>query len=473
MTRDRWSFSKKVFSALAIIFIIVAALTGCGPTEPAAPLPTTPTSPGTPTSPTPPEEITSPPSEPEVPFVPQTILSLTGGDVFVKRAGTDTWVLIDVGTTLQPGDFIKSVKGSRAEITFFEGSTIELEGETQISLSEISLSDTGSTTIHLKQYFGDTVSRVKKLADADSSFEIETQAAVAAARGSVMMVTVLEDGTTTVTNIEGDIRVTAQGTEVAIPEGMQSTVKPGETPGLPELPEPPDGEEPPPEVVYFSAITTGVQADSTEAHIGGFITYAYLITNIGNMLMRSVDLTDNVTGIPVFVGGDLNTNSILDPGEAWLYSAFHLVTPADPSPLVNTATWVLTNYYNSTITAHDQCSVTVLPPPGISLVKIADTLEVHVTGNINYTYFVANTGSVPLDFIGLTDDVTGVPDYQSGDLNLNETLDVGETWVYTDTYTAILGDIGLLVNTAEAEGYWQVGNSWVSDTAQFTVTVLP
>jgi hypothetical protein len=361
MTQGHWSVAKKVFSALVIISIIIAALIGCGPAEPTAPLPTTPTAPGTPT--TPPPEETLPPSEPEVPFVPQTILSLTGGDVFIKRAGTDTWVLAGVGTTLQAGDYIKAASGAHAEITFFEGSTIELQGDTQISLSEISLSATGSTTIHLSQYFGETVSRVKQLTDAESSYEIETQAAVAAVRGSTMIVTVEEDGTTTVTNVEGNIWVSAQGTDVAVPEGMQSTTKPGETPGEPEPVEPPEG-TPPPSPPH-SIVSTGVEAICNDIHCdqvqaGGEILYVYFISNEGDILIPSVELTDNVTGNPELWEGDLNENGILEPGETWIYMAFYNTSCEDPLLLINTATWVITTFYGTTVTAQDHAEVTIL-----------------------------------------------------------------------------------------------------------------
>jgi len=350
MTRGHWFIGKKAFSALVIIFIItiIAALSGCTST--------TPDTPAIPTSP-PPETTPALTPEPELPATPQTILSVTGGDVFVKRAGTDNWFRAEVGTTLQPGDAIRSVNDSHAEVTFFEGSTIELDGDTWVSLSEIGISDTGSTTIHLAQYFGNTVSRVKKLTDSASSYEIETQAAVAAVRGSTMNLTVLGDGTTIVTNEEGDIRVIAQGVEVIIPEGMSSSVTLGEAPGQPKPPAPPPP-PPPPLPTYFASITTGVQADLAEAYIGQTITYTYYISNTGNLQIQSVLLTDDVTGTPEFQGGDNDENSCLDPGETWFYSATHVADYVDQSPLVNTATFVVT-FYGTTIIAQDQASVMI------------------------------------------------------------------------------------------------------------------
>ena len=120
-----------------------------------------------------------------------------------------------------------------ATITFFEGSTIELDGSTEVSLSELSLEGTTSH-IGIDQKIGKTVSRVKKLVDSASSYEVETASAVAAVRGTVFYVSVNRSGVTTVGNMEGMVSVLAQGVEVALAEGTRTTVSPGKPPGKPQ-----------------------------------------------------------------------------------------------------------------------------------------------------------------------------------------------------------------------------------------------
>jgi hypothetical protein len=61
-----------------------------------------------------------------------TILSITEGDVFLMKAGADDWMEATVGTSLKVGDTLKTGDDSGAEITFFDGSTMELEAGTQI-----------------------------------------------------------------------------------------------------------------------------------------------------------------------------------------------------------------------------------------------------------------------------------------------------------------------------------------------------
>jgi len=164
-----------------------------------------------------------------------TMLSISQGEVLIKKAGTTTWVKAQVGTTLEAGDAIKTATDSWAVITFFEGSTIELEPGTEVGINELNIdATTGSTHIGLAQQVGRTVSRVQKLTDSASSYEVETPTSVGAVRGSTMYVDVLEDGTTIVGNEEGDIRVTSHGKEIQIPPGQQSKVEKGKPPGEPK-----------------------------------------------------------------------------------------------------------------------------------------------------------------------------------------------------------------------------------------------
>jgi VCBS repeat-containing protein len=157
-----------------------------------------------------------------------TILSITEGDVFVMKAGTDDWIKATVEMSLEVGDTIKTGDDSGAEITFFDGSTIELEAGTQIEITSLDSSpDTGAKTITLMQTIGTTISRVTKLLDPASSYAIETPSGVAAVRGSMMIVRIVfhdpnyEDGTVLITSLEGQIYYIGHGAELQLAEGAQ------------------------------------------------------------------------------------------------------------------------------------------------------------------------------------------------------------------------------------------------------------
>jgi hypothetical protein len=167
-----------------------------------------------------------------------SFVSTLEGNAQIKKTGTAEWVKAELNTALSANDTIKTGPNERLSVTFFDGSTIDLEPNTQIEVKELVQGD--KTSIRLKQEIGNTLSKVKKLADPASRYEIETPAAVAGVRGSEMKVNVSADGTTEVQNIEGNIFVKAQGIEIQIPPGNRSTVTPGKEPStpVPSTPEP-------------------------------------------------------------------------------------------------------------------------------------------------------------------------------------------------------------------------------------------
>jgi len=195
---------KKLAPVLALITLLAAALVGCSGGGSADPS-------------------------------PLASLSEAVGDVSVSDHGGG-WNGADIGMSLDAGDGIRTGNNSTAEITFLDGSTIELEADTEIDIVALEISsDTGPKTVTLDQIIGDTISRVTHLVDSESSYEIETASGTAAVRGTIMLVHVGEDGTTLVTNQEGDIYVTAQGVELDIPVGQTAVIVSGEPPELAPL----------------------------------------------------------------------------------------------------------------------------------------------------------------------------------------------------------------------------------------------
>ena len=152
-------------------------------------------------------------------------LSSLQGEVLVKKAGDFDWIKGQLNMALKAGDAIKSATEANAIVTFFDGSTIELKADTQIEITELIKKQ--PKEIRLKQEIGETISRVKKLVDPASIYEIETLSAVIGVRGSSMLVNVAPDGTTVVQNLEGQISITSLGIEVKIPEGGTGSVTPG------------------------------------------------------------------------------------------------------------------------------------------------------------------------------------------------------------------------------------------------------
>jgi uncharacterized protein YfaP (DUF2135 family) len=416
---------------------------------------------------TPPIEPIVPPSTPST----LTILSITEGNVFVMKAGTDDWIEAEVEMSLEVGDSIKTGDSSGSEITFFDGSTIELQAGTEIEVVSLGISDTGSTTIKLKQAIGNTISRVTKLLDPASSYEVETPAAVAAVRGSSMLVKVVADGTSWVTNLGGEIWVTANGVELQIPEGRKCIIVSDRSPQLVPLSGGGGGGggfTPNPDI----SITK--MPDLMQVHEGDTITYTYTVTNPGNVPLSSVSVTDDMIEYVPYQSGDTNGDGRLGTDETWIFTATYNVTTDDVSPLVNNAAAAGAYTGSQAIIDWTKATVDILRP-AVAINKTAEPEQAHDGDTITYTYTVSNPGNTPLSAISITDDkvgnITYDGGYQSGDTNGDEILDVDETWVFTATYNVTTDDVSPLVNTATASGTDALAQT-VTAQATTSVTII-
>ena len=168
----------------------------------------------------------------------------------------------------------------------------------------------------------------------------------------------------------------------------------------------------------------------------GSVTYAYTVTNIGQVPMNTVWVKDNKCSSVQYVSGDTNNNSLLNLDETWKYTCTKTVSQTE----TNTAT---AHGYGVGLgmDVYDTASATVvvgLPvmPPLIHLVKTANPTVLPAGGGaVTYSYAVTNPGTVPLSNVSITDNkCTGLPGRVTdhlGDVNKNNLLDSGETWQFT------------------------------------------
>ena len=241
----------RVVSVLAILLLVtlgIMVIASCAQSEvkPGVPSPSSaPSQP--PSSPSAPQQPPNPLPSPKSEF---TILSITGGTVFIRKSGTTAWNEARAGMSLETGDTLTVKSGSPPAITFFDGTSVEIERDTEIEVASLHLAP-GTRTINmrLKQTLGKTITRVTKLADPASRYEVETPAGVATVRGSTMLVEVIKFGATTATtvgNMGGNICFNNnRGTVTCLPEGAVLSVLAGMSSGepaqvltLPERPEP-------------------------------------------------------------------------------------------------------------------------------------------------------------------------------------------------------------------------------------------
>ena len=160
------------------------------------------------------------------------MLSVLDGSADVAR-GTGAFGRAADGQVLSTGDRVRTGDQSHAVVTFFDGSTVELEPATTVTVVGASGAPTGAITIEIEQALGRTWSSIQKLARADSKFELKTPTTVATVRGTGFITDVLASGATTITTAEGLVEVSAQGQTIAVPAGSLTTVSPGGPPSPP------------------------------------------------------------------------------------------------------------------------------------------------------------------------------------------------------------------------------------------------
>ncbi|WP_343534536.1 Ig-like domain-containing protein, partial [Pedobacter sp.] len=226
-------------------------------------------------------------------------------------------------------------------------------------------------------------------------------------------------------------------------------------------------ETPIPQSGKISLVKTVTSATPAGGYkLGDRIDYRFVAKNEGNVTLDNVVLTDNIAGItPAYQGGDTNNNNKLDVGESWVYTASYTITQTDVNAGKVSNTAVVTSKdpagndvtdNSGTDTNNDSPTETPIPQSGkISLVKsVTSTTPAggyKLGDRIDYQFVAKNEGNVTLDNVVLTDNIPGVtPIYASGDANNNNKLDVGESWVYTASYTITQADVdaGKVSNTA-------------------------
>ena len=170
--------------------------------------------------------------------------------------------------------------------------------------------------------------------------------------------------------------------------------------------------------------------------------------------------------------GDINADGKLSVGETWQYTASHTVTQGDidtngggDGTIDNTAS--VTTAQGAS--ANDSASVEVEQPAvaAITLDKSDAVGTIFVDANedghadaggdlIQYIFVLENVGTVPISNVVLDDPLLGgtVTNLDGGDLNNNDILDVGETWIYSQNYFLTAADVaaGHVENDATATG---------------------
>ena len=166
--------------------------------------------------------------------MPFSTLDIIGGNIQVQTKDSLAWEKARDGMILETGSRVRTAPDSFASISFAQGTTSKLEPGTDLIVDKLeSDKDKQLDTVVLKQQSGKTWNQVAKRADDSSYFQIQTSSADVKVHGTLFATEVDKSGKTIVQTTEGSVSVSAQGQEVQVPAGQQTTVEPGTVPSVP------------------------------------------------------------------------------------------------------------------------------------------------------------------------------------------------------------------------------------------------
>jgi uncharacterized repeat protein (TIGR01451 family) len=140
---------------------------------------------------------------------------------------------------------------------------------------------------------------------------------------------------------------------------------------------------------------------------GNIINYTFTATNIGNVTLSAVSITDELDGVSdVSYGSWPAAPGVLAPGQSVTATASYTVTQTDRNTgsVANTATTTGTPPTGPAVTDEDDFTQPLSPAPAISLVKKGS-----LNGDtITYSFTATNTGNVTLTSVEIKDALRGL-----------------------------------------------------------------
>lgn len=230
-------------------------------------------------------------------------------------------------------------------------------------------------------------------------------------------------------------------------------------------------------------------ADVTAA--GATLNYTITVTNTGDTGMTGVNPVDTLvqgaSSTPIALGGpagDGGTIGTLDVGEAWIYTASHVVSQAeidDGGDLVNGV--VVSTVEMGATTRSDTATTTISAVAAMTVTKAADLASVGNVGDvITYTITLTNTGATTITGLSVADPLLAGLSCAPGSGANPDDMAPGAVATCTGTYAATIADFdgngggdGDIDNTATVTGTGSGGSGAIneSDSAAVALNLGP
>ncbi|MEI3847067.1 DUF7507 domain-containing protein [Microbacterium sp. CCNWLW44] len=231
-----------------------------------------------------------------------------------------------------------------------------------------------------------------------------------------------------------------------------------------------------PQLPRIDLVKTG--ALDGDGGAGDVVTYAFTVTNTGNVTLSGVAIDDALAGLSEIAYAWPGEAGVLAPGERATATATYVLTQADVDAggVDNTATATGNPPSGAPVSDEDDVTVPVVPGPGIDLRKTSglDRGAGSVAGDpVTYWFTASNTGNVTLTGVSISDELAGLSEIVYAWPGEAGVLAPGESVTATAIYTLTQADVdaGSVDNHALVRGTSPEGRT-VQDEDEVT-TPLP
>lgn len=156
-------------------------------------------------------------------------LEVLTGTVEVRRVNTENWIAVNIEAIVGVGDTIRTDAAGSARITFFaDGIETDILPDSEFSIDTFSggVETTDSFDLEVSVIIGQTVQRLGRVLDANSSYDVNTPGMTLAARGTEFQIRVEDTGRAGMLVSEGVVDAGSDGTNSDVPAefGIRSAV---------------------------------------------------------------------------------------------------------------------------------------------------------------------------------------------------------------------------------------------------------
>ncbi|MBA3868454.1 MAG: FecR domain-containing protein [Anaerolineae bacterium] len=146
-------------------------------------------------------------------------LEVLSSGVEVQRVNTTNWIAVKLEAIVGVGDTIRTDKTGKARITFFsDGVDTELEENTEYRITRFEGKD-ASFNIGAEVVVGQTLQRIGRVLDSNSSYDITTPSMALAARGTEFTIRVNDAGRAATLVSKGVVKADAESATANVPPG--------------------------------------------------------------------------------------------------------------------------------------------------------------------------------------------------------------------------------------------------------------